>query len=378
MKYSALVLKNLTRNRRRVTLTALSIGASLFIYSGLSSLPSAARQILSRSDSSVRIVCHNEAGLEYPLPEAYKRKLAAMPHVEAVAAQTWFGGVYDKPSDQFPNLAVDPEKIEIIWPDWGMSKLAVADFKRLRTASLVGGATMKRFHWKVGQQIILRGTVYPVDVTLTIVGTLGDKGLPDLLVFRRDYLETMLNSPGRVNLFWVKVDRPESLPVAIAEIDQAFANSQAQTSSEAESAFLGCFLLGCRTLVRATQALGLIAILAIGLVAANTAVLSIRERRSEVAAMRSMGFSPALLQSLLVSESVLVGLAGGLIGCGAAFALFKLVGMPAIGFVGVIQMPPVVWLKALGAGATIGFLSAVIPARAAARLTIAEALRLVG
>ena len=120
MKYAALVLKNLTRNRRRTILTVLSIAVSLFIFSALASLPTVANQILADSASSVRIACHNKAGLAYSLPEAYKQRIAATPHVVAVIAESWFGGIYHEVSDEFPNLAVDPEQIDVMWPDWGI------------------------------------------------------------------------------------------------------------------------------------------------------------------------------------------------------------------------------------------------------------------
>ena len=115
-------------------------------------MPTVANQILADSASSVRIACHNKAGLAYSLPEAYKQSIGATPHVVAAVPESWFGGIYHEVSDEFPNLAVDPELIDAMWPDWGISSEATAHFKRLRTASLVGASTMKRFNWHVGQQ----------------------------------------------------------------------------------------------------------------------------------------------------------------------------------------------------------------------------------
>ncbi|MGC1676068.1 MAG: ABC transporter permease, partial [Candidatus Binataceae bacterium] len=189
MKYVALVLKNLLRSKRRTILTIFSIAVSLFIFSALVSLPSVANQILSDSASSTRISCHNKAGLTYSMPEAYKQRIAATPHVEAVTPESWFGGIYHEVSDQFPNLAVDPDTAEAMWPDWGVSKESWKKFESLRTACLVGSGTMKRFKLHEGQQIILRGTVYPFNVTLDIVGVMHGGNAPaNFLIFRRDYL----------------------------------------------------------------------------------------------------------------------------------------------------------------------------------------------
>src|SRR5262249_10361325 len=144
MKFITLVLKNLTRSKRRTILTVLSIGVSLFIFSALISLPTAANQVLSDTASSVRIATHSKAGVTYHMPQAYKQRIATTPHVVAVVPQSYFGGIYHEVSDQFPNIAVDAEQVDLMWPDWGISKQAFGDFKRMRTACLVGSGTMRR------------------------------------------------------------------------------------------------------------------------------------------------------------------------------------------------------------------------------------------
>ncbi|HKM99058.1 MAG TPA: FtsX-like permease family protein [Candidatus Binataceae bacterium] len=379
MKYAMLILKNLMRSKRRTFLTVFSIAVSLFIFSALVSLPTVANQVLADSASSVRIACHNKAGLTYFMPMAYQQRIAATPHVVAVVSESWFGGILHDINDQFPNLAVDPDQVDLMWPDWGISKQGFEDFKRLRTACLVGNGTMKRFHLHIGQQIQLKGTVYPFNVTLNIVGTMNDKAPPNFLLFRRDYLEEAAGRPGVVSNFWVRVDHSENVPLVIASLDEQFANSSAETRSESEAAFIGNFLQGFRTFFQIAEMLGVIVVLTIGLVAANTAAMSIRERRSEIAVMRSIGFRSGTILGLLLSESLVIGLAGGILGCGAAFLVLKAfsVGAPALGPLGSIRMPPGVLVETLIAAALIGLLSAWFPARSAARQNIVDALRLV-
>jgi putative ABC transport system permease protein len=378
MKYVYLIFKNLFRNKRRLVLTVLSIAVSLFVFSTLVSLPAVANQILAASASSVRVVCHNKAGLTYSLPEAYRQRIAVAPHVEAVVAQSWFGGIYHEPWDQFPNWAQDHEQSDLVWPDW-FSKADIEKFKRLRTACLVAPGTMRRFHWHVGQQVMLRGTVYPFNVTLTIVGTLTSKAPPELLIFRRDYLEEMAGRPGFVSGFWVKVDEPSSVPRVIAELDETFANSSAETETESEAAFIGGFLANYRAVFRMASIFGLIVVATIGLVAANTAAMSIRERRSEIAVMRSMGFGAGLVLVLLLAESLIVGVVGGLLGCGSAYFVLKLIaiGGPGLSPLGAIRMPPVVLAEGLLLAAVIGLASGFVPARSATRRNIVDAMRLV-
>ncbi len=157
-----LVSVNLLRNPRRAILTTLAIAVSIFVLSVLLSLPAIADRILRDRASSLRLICHSKAGMFYSLPEAYRRRIESRPDVQAVTAFTLFLGIYHQPTDQFPNAAVDHEQLEVIWPDWGISAAEAQEFKRLRIACLVGPALMERFHWHVGQQITLRGTIYPV------------------------------------------------------------------------------------------------------------------------------------------------------------------------------------------------------------------------
>jgi putative ABC transport system permease protein len=373
------VLKNLMRSRRPTILTIISIAVSLFIFSALVSLPTVANELLAESASSVRIAVHNKAGLTYALPESYKTRIAATPHVAAVLGESWFGGIYHEVSDAFPNLAVDPEAAEALWTDWDISRQSFADFRKIRTAALVGPGTMKQFGLHVGQQIMLRGTIYPINVTLKIVGTTGGKAPPNFLIFRRDYLEEAIGRPGFVSIYWVRADSAAAVPALIASLDEEFANSTAETQSESEAAFMNGFMENYRAFFTLAEVLGLIVVISIALVAANTAAMSIRERRAEIAVMRSLGFSSRLILSLLLAESLIIGLLGGLLGCGSAYLLLKVysAGSPAAGPLSAIRMPPVVLAETLAVAVLIGLLSALVPARAAARQNIVDALRAV-
>jgi putative ABC transport system permease protein len=379
MKYLPLILKNLLRSKRRTILTILSIAVSLFLFSALISLPVVARQLLADTASSVRMICINKAGLSYPLPEAYKPKIAAIPHVQAVVAQTWFGGIYHDVTDAFPNLSADPDQADVMWPDWNVSRQSFQDFKKIRTAALVGSGTMKRFHFHVGQQIMLRGTAFPFNVTLKLVGLTGGKAPPNFLMFRRDYLEELLGRPGVVSEFVVRADSSQAVPGVIAAIDRQFANSSAETQTESDSAFMNDLFETYRAIFRFAELLGILVVLTIALVAANTASMSIRERRAEIAVMLAMGFSSRVVLGLLVTEAVVIGLTGAIMGCGAAFLMFKLFSLNAnaVGLVEAVPMPVAVFFETLALGALIGLLSAYIPARSAARRNIVEALRMV-
>ena len=376
MKYLGLILKNLFRNKRRTALTVFSIAVSLFIFSALISLPTAMTQVLADTASSNRIITHNKSGVTYSMPLAYRQKIANMPHVVATSSMSWFGGILHDVNDQFPNMAMDHEQADILFPDWGLTPEQWEQFKKLRTACVVGSDTMKRFNLHVGQQIILKGTVYPFNVTLNIVGEMTGRTQRTFIYFHRDYLEEAAGRPGYVSNIWVAADKSDNVPQLIAAIDEGFANSSAETQTESESAWIGGFLRQYRMMFSLFEILGVIIVVTVGLVAANTSAMSIRERRGEIAVMRSMGFPSGTILSTLLAESLVIGLIGGIIGCGAAYIALHIFSGPKMGNL-TIRMPSTVLVETLIAAAVIGLLSAWIPARAASKMNIVEALRLV-
>lgn len=201
------------------------------------------------------------------------------------------------------------------------------------------------------------------------------KAPPNFLIFRRDYLEEAAGRPGFVDLIWAKVDNSANVPQVIAALDEGFANSSAETLSEPEAAFYGGFLAGYRVFFEIAELMGIVVVFTIALVAANTAAMSIRERRSEIAVLRSIGFPAHVILAMLLAESLIIALAGGLLGCGSAYLVLKVITMQ--GVIGAIQMPAWVLFMALGVAALIGILSAIVPATSAARRNIVDALRAV-
>jgi putative ABC transport system permease protein len=377
LKFLPLIARNIARNRRRNLLTALSIAVSLFIFSALVSLPRVAEQF-TLSASASRIVAVNKTGVFFLLPEAYKRRIRAMPHVRGAIAETYFGGIYRDPHDQFPNTSLDPDEIDVVYPDLEISRDALARFRRVRTAALVGFATMQKYRWHIGQQIMLKGTIYPVDVTLQIVGTLRHK-FTTAVIFRRDYLEEMLADKGWANDIIIRLDRPESASAVIANIDETFANSSYRTRTASEASFMQEFLALLKPIFQLAAALSVIVLFAIGLVAANTAAMAVRERHAEFAVMRALGFRPRTIAAMTLAESATLGLLGGLFGCAIAYAILtsNAVGEAALGGMGVIRMPAWLIAEGTGIGAIVGAAGATIPALRAARRDIVDALRAV-
>ena len=175
--------------------------------------------VFERAASNQRISVHHEAGLTHWLPMSFVQKMRTIPGVSGINQFSWFGGIYDEPKNMFPNFAVDPETVEQVWPDYGIAPEALDRFKRLRNGALVGAELMTQFGWRLGQLVTLRGTVFPVDLTLEIVGTIPSGSGTRMLWFGRTYLEEAMEPKGgmkNVGMIWLRAERPELVDGIIA------------------------------------------------------------------------------------------------------------------------------------------------------------------
>jgi putative ABC transport system permease protein len=379
MRYARLVIRNLSRNVRRTTLTIFAIALAVFTYSTLASLPYLAAHLMSGPTSERRLVTMNKSGFFYPMPEAYRQKIQALPHVEAVSALTYFGGIYRSPSDQL-GMAVDGDAAQTLWPDWGITPALAAQFEHTRTGALVAPATMHKYGWKVGDHVILKGSVYPVDVSLVITGELSEGTPPDAFLFRRDYLHEVLGDAERINVYYTIVDRKEQVPATVASIDETFANSSAETSSASEASWMSSFF-NLRTLLLILMTVAGAVAFAMSLIALNTMVMAIRERRSEMAVMRALGFKPSSIVMLTLTESMAIGLLGGIAGCATAYAIARFLPGSILppGPVDLFAIiPHAVLARAMALALLIGVVAGAIPAAGFARRGIVESLRALG
>ncbi len=379
MKYARLVLRNLARNTRRTVLTVFAVGLAVFTYTTLAGLPYLAKHLVSTPASARRIVSMNKSGFVFPLPEAYRRKILGIPHVAAVSGLAYFGGRYRSPSDQL-GIAVDADAAETLWPDWGLTKERAALFRGMRTACLVPRPMMRKYGWRSGEQIVLKGTLYPVDLSLHIVDVLGAKAPPDTLLFRRDYLDEVLGGSGHINAYYSIVDRPDALPTVIGAIDETFANSSAETLSGSEASWVSSFF-DLRTLLLALDGIAMAAVIAMSLVAANTMAMAVRERRAEIAIMRALGFAPGLVATLTLAESAAMGLAGGMAGCAAAYAFATVLpfSILAVGPIDLFDILPLAVLaRGFGLSVLIGIAAGAVALGGLGRRTVADSLRSVG
>jgi len=392
MTYGRLILRNLIRHPLRSCFTTLSIALSIFLVCAVLSLPSALTAILNKATSNTRISVHHEAGLTYLLPASYVNKIRSVPGVAAVNQYTWFGGLYDEPKNMFPNFAIDADNVAAMWPDYQLDPAALRRFRAIRNAALVGEQTMRKFGWKIGQNVTLKGTAFPVNLTFEIVGMIpAATGNPVVLWFNHKYLEESLQPrPGWpfsgfpfVGMVWVQADRPEHTERIMRDIDVLFHNSEAETAAETERSFFQNFMSSYQGFIRVILGVGFLVVAAVVLIAANTSAMGVRERIPEIAVLKSLGFRRRPILAVLLCESMLQGLVGGVVGAGGALLLFRALAAagktgglgPLLGPLGSFYMSNETAMQGLLIALVVGFVSGIVPAWNGARLNVIDALR---
>jgi putative ABC transport system permease protein len=257
----------------------------------------------------------------------------------------------------------------------------IAAWQHDRQGVIVDSTLAKRFGWKLGDRIVLKGTFYPMDLELRIRGIF--HSTPDDLsvYFNFKYVEEAITlANGRAGMFGILADSPPQVTKIAGAVDDLFHNSPQPTRTETEKAFaldfvammgnVKAFILGiCSAVVFTTL-----------LVSANTMAMSIRERTREVSLLKTLGFTQPTLLGLFVGEAVTLSLAGGLLGAlGAYGVLTQLARNPQLTqFLTLTPSPPGLIVLAMVIAGMVGFLSAVVPSYHASRMDIVEGLRYLG
>jgi putative ABC transport system permease protein len=380
-RFLPLILRNALRSKRRTFLTIGSIVISLFLFCTL-------RTVITSFDASLRmtdvarLVVRRSTSLVFPLPLSYRDRITQIPGVEAVTWSNWFGGIYIDERNFFAQFAVDPKGYIPMYPEYVIEPPDARDvLQRERTACLVGEKLAQRFGFKVGDQLNLRGTIFPGRWDFTIRG-IARVTSPDLdsnfMLFSWDYLNERDGNPGLVGVYTVKISDPSLAGEMSRRIDATFANSSAETKTETEKAFQLGFISMLGNIQAVIYAVGTAIVIAIILVAMNTMMMAARERTREIAVLKALGFTNRMVLGLVLAESLMIALLGGLLGAGLAKAVFDASDFTAGGFFPRFSVTWGTFAQALGIAAFLGLLSGAIPAANAARLKVVDALRHAG
>ncbi|MDB5304543.1 MAG: hypothetical protein JWM97_2092 [Phycisphaerales bacterium] len=382
LKLGPLIFRNVLRNRRRSLLTLASTAISLALLALLTALYQGFFYDEPASPSEARrLICRHRVSLTQSLPASHFARIKALPGVDQVSAWSWFQGVYKEPKNFFARFAVDPDVIFDIRKDWQMPPEQLANFKRGRTACAIGAKIAKDQNIKIGDRVVIVGDIYPVTLELTCVGTFSHPANAECLVFHREYLTELLpkasHSRDSVGTYMILASSPDEVPRISKAVDTMFENSPYPTRTESEKEFGRSFLAFLGNIKMFLMAICGAVTFTILLVSANTVAMAVRERTREMAILRTLGFTPGEILQLVLGESVLISIVGGLAGLGLGFLLAKAMqaGAGAFGFTGIKWQAAAI---VLGMAGVIGLVAALIPALIASRKNVVESLRFTG
>ena len=377
MKLLPLVLANLRRHSLRTLLTGLGVALAMFLFASLRSVVTTLNAGSAIASASRMVVTHATA-IVFPLPMSYRERLAAVPGVEATTWANWFGGQYGDGRVFFAQYAIDPESYLAMFPEISVPADQRDAFLHERTAALVGKGLMEKLGWRLGQDVTIRGTIYPGDWTFTIraVYTPTERAIDDRsFIFHYDYLDERTGrtvTPG----WYVLRLRDPSLAAKVAQtIDDMFRNSSAPTKTGTEKAFNQSFVTMWGNVQFLMNAIGMAVVFAILMVTANAMMMTARERMGEVAVLKTIGFTDRTLFGLVMAEAGIVTFAGAVLGLGGAKLLYAGTGFNAFGVLPGFDVTPATLALGLAITLLLATASGVVPARRAARLSIVQALR---
>ncbi len=380
-----LLLKNAFRHKLRTGLTMVGLVVAICAFGLLRTIVDAWYAGVEGS-SSTRLVVRSNVSLTFPLPLNYAERLRAVEGVRQVSWANWFGGVYITERNFFPQFAVDPVSYLALYPEYRIADEQKLAFFRDRQGAVVGRKLADKFGWKIGDQIPLRGTIYPGTWTFTLRGIWDGadaKTDESQLLFHWAFINESIRQrfKGRgdqVGVYIAGIAEPHNAAAIGQRIDKLFANSLAETMTETEAAFQLSFVAMSEAILVAVQAVSLIIVVIIMAVMANTMSMTARERLAEYATLKALGFSPGFVVRLLLGESLLIAALGGVAGLLLTFPLAAAFRSAAGTLFPVFQVSGLTMALQLAAALGVGAVAAAWPAWKMSRIDIVAGLRHMG
>jgi putative ABC transport system permease protein len=391
MKFLPYIIKHLRKNWIRTTSTILAMALCIFLIGTLQTLLAAFYGGIDRA-STERLVTRNRVSLVFPLPLSYEPRLSAMPGIRRVAKSNWVGGLMGSESNPdmrnfFPNFAVDAEPYLAMYPEYGLTPAEKQAFLSDPRGCIIGSDLAEKHGWKIGSVIPLTSNIptykigKPFEFVVDAIYHPDEKKYPShskqILLFHWKYLYEATGRHASVGTYVTQIANPDQAPAMAASIDKLFENSDAETKTETEGQFYAGFIKMVGDLALILNSIGLAVAFTILAVCANTMSMSIRERRKEIAVLKTLGFSSALVLTLVLGEALVIGLVGGVLGVGLTKVALSAAGtIPGLnGFGASLHLNPTLLATMFGLSGLIGLLSGLQPAVSAYRSNITAMLR---
>ena len=380
-----LVLRNAFRHKLRTTLTIIGIVVAIAAFGLLRTIIDA-WYAGANASSSARLVTRSSVSLVFALPLNYAQKIHQVPGVASVAWANWFGGIYISERNFFAQFAISDASYLDMYPEFVLPDEQRKAFLADQVGAIAGRKLAEKYQWKIGDQIPIRGTIYPGTWTFTLRGIYdgAEEGTDtSTFYFHYSYLNESIKRrfPRRgdqAGVFIEQLRNPEDAAAVSQAIDTTFNNSLAETLTETEKAFQLGFVAMSEAILLAIEAVSYVVIVIIMAVMANTMAMTARERYGEYATFKALGFSNGFVAMLIFAESLGIAILGGLLGIAFTFpmaeAFARAIGSLLAGF----RVSEETIVMQLVAAIVIGVVAAAVPAWNAARVRIVDGLRAIG
>ncbi len=377
-----LLTRNALRQKLRMGLTVVGLVVAICAFGLLRTIVDAWYAGVDAT-SSVRLVTRNSISLVFSLPLNYAQRIRQVNGIDGVSWGNWFGGVYINERNFFPQFAVEMASYLDMYPEYVVSASERKALLSDRQGAVVGRKLANRYGWKVGDQVPLRGTIFPGTWTFTIRAIydgVDAKTDESQFLFHWAYLnETVKKRYGRrgdqIGYYIERIGNPDDAAPVSKDVDALFRSSLAETLTETEKAFQLGFISMTELILVAIQAVSFVVILIIMAVMANTIAMTARERTSEYATLKAIGFGPGFIAWLIVGESLSIALVGGAFGVAVTFPIANGFAKAMGSLFPVFFVSRETVLLQFAAAALIGLVAAAVPAWHAGRVRIVDGLR---
>lgn len=379
----SLIHRHLWQHKLRTLLTILGMAVAILAFMLLRSVVAAWYRGVDAASDNLLITRH-AVSLTFSLPLSYLPTLRQVPGVEAVTYSSWFGGVYIDERNFFPRFSVGPGFLDM-HPEFILPPEQRQAYERERRACVVGRRVAEKYGWRLGDQVPLKGNIFPGDWSFVIRGIYrgGKSGTDEsLLFFHFEYLneylkKTMPARADRVGSFTLRIQNAEQAAAISRQVDQEFKNSIAETRTETEKSFQLGFVAMTKALLGAIEVISVVVVLVILTVLANTMAMSARERTAEYVVLKTLGFGAGHIGILVLGESLALAVSGGLVGIALCFPAGQAF-TRALGGLHDLAFPPAQIALGILSSLLVGLLAAVIPMLRVMTMSIASGLRRVG
>jgi putative ABC transport system permease protein len=380
MKYLPLLWANLRRRRFRTTLTFASVVVAFLLFGVLKAVEYALTGGAELAGQDRLVTQHKVSLIQY-LPLSYLDRIRAVDGVRFATSQDWFGGVYQDDRNQLNVIAADAASFVDVYSEYGtleQKRAWTAD----RAGALVGSDIAARYGWKVGDLIPMRSNIFRKsdgsntwELNVAAVYHVED-GDNSSIYIHYEYLNEE-RTYGRDEIGWVVLRLADAGrgPEIAKTIDALFANSSAETRTTSESAFLQGFANQMGNIGAIVTVVATAVFFTMLLVTANAMAQAVRERVRDIAVLRTLGFSNALVVALVLAEGLLITVLGAALGLWLGNGLTRSIGASVQTFLPLMAVPPRAFVVGGALAVALGVLSCALPCVQIARLSVVEQLR---